>query len=370
MGGSPGREASKSILWKRIAVLFLSILLGLLLVEGLARARQWIRYGSPSGAAYELTVDPATGLRIPKPGMKTNHIQIDSRGFRNPEIEMPKPSGRIRLAFVGASTTFCAEVSSNEATWPELVCRQLRERFPQLSFDYINAGLPGFDLESSRKNFEARVLPLEPDVVIYYEAANDFSMDTRRLARERGVYTGKPEDPSWLARRSVVWYLIEKNLAVRERQRGLGQGHTLSYDPGPLARSFESRLVEFLEEARRVAPVCAVATFSHKVRRDQPPDVQLRNCNTSLYYAPYMTVRGILDGWDAYNQAIRDAAQRTGAILIGGEAEIPADDLHFADSVHFRDAGARAQAERITKGLMASPEFRRFLELRHGAPLG
>lgn len=370
MADSPGREAPKSLLWKRITLLLLSLLIGLLLVEGLARLRQWLRYGSASGAAYQMVIDPATGLRIPKPGLKTRQIQIDSRGFRNPEIQMPKPAGRIRLAFVGASTTFCAEVSSNEATWPDLVCHRLRERYPQLSFDYINAGLPGFDLESSIRNLETRVVPLQPDVVIYYEAANDFSMDTRRLAREKGVYAGKPEDPSWLARRSVVWYLIEKNLTVRERERGAEGARTLAYDPVPLAQRFESRLIEFLKDAQRAAPVCAVATFSHKVRRDQPPGVQLRNCNTSLYYSPYMTVRGILDGWDAYNAAIRDAAAKTGAILIGGENEIPADDRNFADSVHFRDAGARAQADRITRGLTSSPQFRRFLESRLGAPLG
>ncbi len=353
--------------WMRLALLLFSLVLALLVVEAGVRIRQWVRYGRPGGQAYELVVDPASGLRIPKPGTSTSRLHIDSRGFRNPELETPKPAGRIRLAFLGASTTFCAEVSGDSATWPYLVCRALRQRYPGASFDFVNAAAPGFGIQSTLRNLHARVAAVEPDFIMYYEATNDFTEDTRRLAREQGLFSGKAEDPSPLARISAAWYLVEKNLTVRNRQRGAGLGHSLVYSPDSLAQGFESRLVGLLGAMREVAPVCAVATFSHKVRRDQPPAVQLKNCNTSLYYAPYLSVPGFLDGWDAYNRAIRAAARESGAILIGGEDSIPGDDQHFADSVHFLDAGARAMAERVTATLVASPEFNRMVEARREA---
>ncbi|MDZ4772692.1 MAG: hypothetical protein SGI72_06100 [Planctomycetota bacterium] len=70
-----------------------------------------------------------------------------------------------------------------------------------------------------------------------------------------------------------------------------------------------------------------------------------------------MDVASILDGFEAYNRAIRAAAIDTGAILVEGENEVPADEAHFADSVQFTDEGCRWQAQRILRGLEHSPAF-------------
>lgn len=350
----------------RFLLLSISVTLALLVVEGAVRVRQWTKYGRAEATTYELTEDPATGLRILKPLQDTGRIRIDSRGFRNPEIEMPKPPGRIRVAFVGASTTFCAEVSSNEATWPSLVTRELGRRYPKLSFDHVNAGVPGYGLEAESQSLREQVAPLQPDVVVFYEGANELSYDTREVARRSGLFSGKAENPSPLARISVAWFLVEKNLLVRKRQRDATTRATLRYNADSLAQGFRAGLVEFLTLAKQVAPVSAVATFSHKVRRDQAPETQLRNCNTALYYSPYMSVAGLLDGFDAYNRAIRSAAAETGVILIEGENDIPGDDVHFADSVHFLDPGAQVMARRVVDGLVTSPQFDSLITSRPG----
>jgi len=327
-----------------------------------------MRYGTTTPDAVPLVRDPESELRYAKPRLNTARIRTDSHGFRNPEILMPKPPGRVRLAFLGGSTTFCSEVSGDAAAWPFLVTRRLQARYPDVAFDFVNAGEPGYDVEASLKNLRLRVAPLEPDFVLYYEASNDFSEDTRLLARRSGLYEGEAEQPSALARVSSAWGLIEKNLVFRRRASATGTGPRLVYNADSLARGFEARLAELLGASRQVAPVVAVATFSHKVRRDQPPDAQLRACNTSLYYAPYMSVEGLLDGWDAYNRAIRSAAAETGTLLIAGEETIPGDDTHFADSVHFLDPGSRRMADRVAQALMASPEFRRLVESKRAAP--
>jgi len=364
MPTGPSKKAAASPAWMRLALVVFSMLVALGLIEGAVRIRQWSKYGRPAGAAFEAATDPASGLRIPKPNFDTGKIKIDSRGFRSPELEVPKPPGRIRLAFVGASTTFCAEVSSNEATWPQLVRNDLAAHYPDLAFDFVNGGVPGYSVESMRKNLEFRIAPVAPDVIVYYEASNDLSKDTRALAKRTGLYDGTPEDPSPVAKVSVAWYLVEKNLLVRERQRLAHTAPRLVYNADSLAQGFEVRLRDLLAEARTIAPVCAAATFSHKVRRDQSPDVQLLNCSSSLYYTPYMSVKGLLDGWDAYNRAIRKAAREAGVILVDGEDSIPADDAHFADSVHFLDPGARSMADRVTAGLVASREFEQLIESR------
>src|SRR6185295_12615301 len=122
----------------RLALMGIAVVIALLLVEGAMRLRQWLRYGSTRPAIAQLTLDSKTGLMIP---LATEKVRLDSHGFRSPEVPMPKPAGTIRLAFTGASTTFCNEVSGNEATWAYLVVDSLRARYPGARFDFINASV-------------------------------------------------------------------------------------------------------------------------------------------------------------------------------------------------------------------------------------
>jgi lysophospholipase L1-like esterase len=346
---------------------FVSILAALLILEGAARLRQYVKYGTARNATYSLSMDKETGLPIPTPGQITRFIRIDSRGFRNLELAVPKPAGTIRLAFLGASTTFCAEVSSNEATWPHLVWKSLREKWPDRKFDYINAGVPGYTVEDSLINLKARVTPLQPDVIVIYHATNDLSKDTRELAIQQGLYDGRAEDSSFLARHSLLFFLLEKNwqIAARER-RSTVSGRHLEFEPAKLSVKFHQRLLALVEASREVAPVVAVATFSHQMRWEQPPKEQLQASNTSLYYMPYMSVEGILRGFDEYNRIIREVSHQAGIVLIDCEDRIPGDSRYFRDSVHFTDQGSAMMAQRVTTPLVDSPELQRLLASGNG----
>jgi lysophospholipase L1-like esterase len=293
-------------------------------------------------------VDPVSRLRVLRPNLDTGRVRTDSLGFRNPEIPQPKPPGTVRLAFVGASTTFCAEASSDQAIWPAIVARRLQEAHPEVKIDYVNAGIPGFVVETSRTNFVSRVARLQPDIVIIYHATNDLSGDTRRIAAERGFNDEAPERASWLARRSVLVNLVEKNVAAWTRRDQVIRGENqLEFDPEPLAADFEDRMVGLIRAAQESSMIVAVATFSTRVRRVLTPEEQKSALITAAYYMPYMSVEGLIEGYAAYNRAIGRAARRTGALLVAGENSIPADADHFVDSVHFSDKGSARMADRL-----------------------
>lgn len=344
---------------KSLGVVGLAALCGFGLAEATVRVREFLKYGSGGRDLFARTVDPKSGLTIPVANQDTGRVRINSLGFRGPEITGTKPASTVRLAFLGSSTTFCTENSSNEATWPHLVWKALSERYQgKVQFDYLNAGFPGYRLQEDSLNLKYRVAPLKPDVIVIYEATNDLTLDTRPLAVQQGLLHGKPEDPGFLARHSLLYYLIEKNLQMKARQQQAVSGAArLVYDPDALAKGFHDRLKQLVEDSQAVAPVVAVATFSHKFRRDQSRQEQLRACVTSLYYMPYMSVDGLLVGFDAYNRAIRDVARETGAILIDGEDAIPGDDEHFNDSVHFKDPGSVLMARRVTVALTSASAF-------------
>jgi lysophospholipase L1-like esterase len=355
-------------LLRRLLLAFAALLCAALLAEAAVRVRQWFKYGSAANELYRTSIDPATGIAWPVPGQRTGRITINSLGFRGPELAVPKPAGTVRIAFLGGSTTFCAEASSDAATWPDLVCSALRERHPGLALDYVNAGVAGFGLDECLDALRGRVAALQPDVIVVYEATNDLSRDTRNLARAQGLVTAPPDGKSALARLSVAWDMLEKNLRVRSRMRAAATDvGRLRYEPAVLAEAFRERLRGLLERARSVAGVVAVATFAPRVRREQGPEERLQSCVTSLYYMPYMTADGILAGFEAYNGAIRQAAAAAGALLVEDETAIPADERHYNDSVHFTDAGCRKMAERVVTGLEASADFRELMARRPGA---
>lgn len=162
-----------------VATVLVMCVVLLLAAEAALRVRNQIRYGGTFwGVDETYEVDPASGLRIPIPSSRFGPIGINAFGFRGPEIAREKPPGRLRLAFLGGSTTYCAEVSSDAMTWPALVVKALRQRWPSLDIDYLNAGVPGYTVRTLLPALEKRVAQFKPDIVVIY---GDQRSERRRL---------------------------------------------------------------------------------------------------------------------------------------------------------------------------------------------
>jgi lysophospholipase L1-like esterase len=344
----------------------LAVLIGILLLEGAVRTRAFLKHGSARVTVFSLAEDPATGLQIPEPGSVVGEIVVNSAGFRSPEIPLARPPRTLRLAFVGASTTFCAEVSSNADTWPALVLDELRATCPDTDFDYLNAGVPGYTTKQSLLNLRARVLPYDPDVVVAYEGTNDLVHESRRIAVERGLIDADDGAPGWLGEHWMTLNLVAKNLRYRKLQRALERsGGGVQLPPGAIYGPFAESLGALLDCARDSGALTAVATFSTQLRAGQQGEERVQAASSAKYYMPYLDAEGILAGYAEINAAIRAvAAERPDVLLIEGEDSIPPDDEHFVDTIHFRDAGSAAQAKRVGAALLAAPAFRALLEQR------
>lgn len=348
-----------------LVVIVVALMLGL--AEGAVQFRQWLSQGH-SGKLSDL-FEQQGDLRVLIPGTTTRTISINSLGFRGPPLIQQKPAGTLRIAFVGASTTFCAEVSGNDVTWPHLVTESIQKGYPEVGVDYINAAAPGYTVKASLHNFRRRVAPLHPDVTIIYHAANDLSWETRSLAEEQGVYEGQgKEKNSWLARHSQLWYLVVKNLHIKRAQRdALDAKGRLEFLPSKLGSHFRKHLTQLVNEAKKVSEVVALATFSQQIRPEQTPEQQFSAAASALYYTPFMEPEGLMKAFRRYNQIIVEVASETGAVLIGGEAIIPGDNEHFNDTVHFKDAGSRIMAQRVSETLLNIPGFQSLADEKRSA---
>jgi lysophospholipase L1-like esterase len=336
------------------------------LAEGYLRVRPWINTGTFWrrvfwGTDQTYTTDPKTGLRVLIAYSNMGPVHINSFGFRSPEIPLEKPAGRLRLAFLGGSTTFCSEVSSDQMTWPSLVVDTIQKRYPDLDIDFINAGVPGYSTAGLKPYFEKHVARFQPDVIVIYEGANDLSANSFTLAREQGV-TKHTVDQSmgWWARHSLLVYLVEKNLQVLQLQHDVRVQPKITPDQLRLAAMYRRDLTTLVEASKQAASLVVTITFAPRLRTDQSPRELRAAAASSLYYMPYLTPEAILEGFQRYNQVMRIVAADEDTLLIGDEDSIPADAVHYKDSAHFTDAGSMAMAKRVAGSLLGSP---RFLEL-------
>jgi hypothetical protein len=357
-GAQGATSAAQSNRNESLAKVILTYLVGfflfLLLLEGAVRMRQLVRYGSARKALYETIVDPASGLIIPTPGQVTLHIRIDSRGLRNPELVVPKPEGTLRLAFLGESNTFGQEASSNEATWPYLATKYIGAKFPNTRFDFINAAVPNYTVSESSRVLTNRIKPLDPDVIIINHAALDLYADTHKLATEEGLlYRGWTSRLAFLDAYSVGWGILRQRLETDVRlfraQREIG---TLRhFDPQTLSIGFHQKLAALVEAAQQQSRMVVLVTYPYKARRNQSPQEQLENCSTTILYAPWMSVNDILNGFDEYNRVVEEVGREQGVLVVDARDVIPGDDLHFFDSVHYKDAGSALLAKKVTDEL-------------------
>lgn len=298
-------------------------------------------------------VDPETGLRRAKANVTLGPIQTNSFGFRSPEIALKKPDGTIRIAFLGSSTTFDSEVSSNTASWPHLVVSRLQEMIPTLDFDYINAGLPGFSTKPMTEHFKHYVAPLSPDIVVI--RSTDLTRDTAYRAREQAIYSGVHYSMSWLARRFAVWAKIEKNLVVIGRLLGAyGSRQKLSLQNPFSTEGYASRLSTLIEMVRETSASPILINGDSALRSDQSLWTQARAAQSYLFYMPYLSIPSIITLQNAYAEATRSVALQSGAPIIDIIGKVPADRTHFVDTAHYSDAGSRLAAELISDALLTS----------------
>jgi lysophospholipase L1-like esterase len=242
--------------------------------------------------------------------------------------------------------------------------------YPQREVDYLNGAISGWSMPVMRKAFVKDVAALRPDIVFIYEATNALSLDTRALARTQGLVDEAPDATSWLAERSVLYGLLEKNYRVwRRSAAATASAGKLQFDADALSQGYAGELRQLVAEVKATGALPVLITFAPRIRRSLSPEAQAEAMVTTAYYMPYLGVDGALRGFEAYNQRLREVATETGAVLIDDVEAIPADAVHYTDSVHFTEAGAARMAQRVARAALAAPPLTAVLSSTRTATL-
>lgn len=309
------------------------------------RARMYAKYGTFSG--FHITeYDEQAKMDLPKKYFKSGAIEINSLGFRSPELLEPKPENSIRLAFLGGSTTFCSEVTKAELVWPNVIVEQLQSEIPEKKFEFINASIPGRSVAGSRANFNHRVATHSPDVTFIYHAVNDLAINGWFLAEMQGLKLRTEENTNpvvnLLKNKSLLIELIHTNLLILKKSDEFVKQDRVSvkYDNELVTGLFRQDLNDLVDEVLKVSSLVVIPTFSNQLRREQTEEEQLRAATTHMIYNPYLDLRDMLTGFESFNNVIREMATRENVIVIETEHVIEGTTENFADSVHFSDTGS------------------------------
>lgn len=300
--------------------------------------------------------DPATHLYQPDPFLQLSlipgarlvdpaqTITVDSRGFRAAsELALPGPEGAFRVVCVGGSTTFGASAPTDDATYPALLERKLRAAFPGRTIDVVNAGVPGYTTFHNLPNLALRVLPLEPDAVVFYEAVNDLPLH-RKLAGDpwtHRVVRAKKAEHSLLDRllgHSLLFLVVRNQYEEAQRRNLRAPPADLpdAVDPaGP--RAFERNYRGMIALTRAAGAEPVVVTFaSALVPEPTPEDERLA---WDGMYATGVSYQGLRAAYATYNGIARRLAAEGPATLAEADPVMTGRRELFTDLVHLTEAG-------------------------------
>ncbi|MGQ0550186.1 MAG: SGNH/GDSL hydrolase family protein [Armatimonadota bacterium] len=278
----------------------------------------------------------------------------NSWGFRGPEFESRKPAGLIRIVCLGASTT---EGSHGDLeTYPHFLQQELNRMFPGRRIEVLNAGHHGQQIADLLDILRLRVLPLDPDLVIFYEAVNDIRFhEFSRIDR-----SCEPRTCLQKGYQGAVAALHQRSMVVRRVAAHTGRPDLPArplwhrFDettPKPGAVHYRKMLRQIVREtlARRSRVVLSsFVTVAHEgLVVDREDNALLFD---HLYRKRYPFTPGELERAHAhYNRVARELAQEHGLPFVDAAAEFPRDVKYFPyDTIHFN-----AEGNRILAGIFA-----------------
>jgi len=304
-------------------------------------------------------------------GLKTNAF-----GWRGADVPLHKPPQTIRIAFVGASTTVGAHLEAY--SYPELVGFWLNQwasqRHRGVSFETINAGREGVNSKSIQAIVRQELAPVEPDLVVYYEGANQFwpadFIWTPLPARSRvsgpqpttlAYYSAAARRFESVVRRAVVPGVepVKPHIVVNwpadldERDPELTHSQ-LPIELPRILKDLESIRRSLDEQSSKLVVTSFVWLVYPGLVLDPARDAELFSyLNTTYWPFSYAHMRRLLD---FQNRVFQRYASTHGLDFIDLSSQYPRDPRLFEDGVHMTHAGIRLQAWIVFNGLIPALE--------------
>jgi len=296
---------------------------------------------------------------------KRYRFRVDRNGFIFPSEKYSKPDNTI--VFLGGSTTEC-QFNQEENRFPYLVGCLLEKKLGQKINSY-NGGTSGNNSMHTLFCLMAKVLPLNPKVVVMMENINDMVF----LLYDESYYTQNPstsiivnEDYSALGLIRIFMKKLIPNIYQAALQRidirryvqramygdefaYISKGKVISEeDKIKVLKEFGVNLQLFIDicKIKGIAPV--LMTMASRLK-DNPDKIILNETKQLRVDISYQNFKEL---FDKMNETIRRKARENGILVIDLARHIPQDRDYIYDSVHLTDRGCIKAAEIISSNLI------------------
>ncbi len=307
------------------------------------------------------------GLAYLNYGLSTAYDDVNSLGYRGPEIAMPKPDDVYRIVAVGGSTTYGLFLDLWQLAYPRQLEEMLQRVYGYEGVELINAGVPQYSTWESAVNMLLRIPDLEPDLVIIYHGINDVGVRLTDPDFYDGLNTGKGY---WVDRDdplppSVLWRFALKRLGFElpvayeldttfQRPDGIRSCDQETSGDETLCRGFNMTASEVLAAN---PPIYFERNLRNMIRlaRGMGSEALLLTWAYSPLDFPDaggMVQRYLQAGVDEQNTIIRRLADEEDTLFYDLAATMPTDEKFWVNNgVHMKAAGTAEMARQIAEYL-------------------
>ena len=335
-------------------VLFTAIIMIGLLLVGEVGVRTWAHYFRTSYEQY----NRRTGRLelVPNLHYQTqdgHEFRINSKGFVGPEFADVPPAGTTRIMAVGDSCTFTLGLW--DIAYPAVAQRLLSTKLPSRQFEYVNAGVEGYNSRYALGRIKDEIIRYKPHIVTLYVGWND-------LMKQNPESQGGTGEPSLLAELFNHSYLVKaykkllfvnlRPLLFRPKVEPDEQDHHAydDYMPQPYERNLKEMITLLRQHDIRVVLFTLPTVIETGLHAE---DLKSRGIFFP-YYAGTYSIDRLLSLHAAYNRTIRNVAQQLTVPVVDLDEDFnKLEKRHlFWDTMHPNEKGnaiiAGLVSDRIT----------------------
>ncbi len=167
--GTVGKKIALALV---MPVLVLGLAEGALRVSGFQHTPREKVLWKPTVSGFIGTYEFYIQTELSPPGYiwlsQPNTPYTDRYGFRLPEIPYQKPADKVRVAFLGGSTTH-----GGYRPYPERAIRIINQAIGTNRYEMLNVACSSYSTHQSVKALDRWVLPRKPDIAFVYHGWND-----------------------------------------------------------------------------------------------------------------------------------------------------------------------------------------------------
>lgn len=290
---------------------------------------------------------------------KKLYWEINEKGYRGPNFEVPKPEGITRLVIFGGSSVFDTKSTKGE-DWPHRVEAKLRES-GFTNVEVINAGVIGHTALESVGRLFAEGFVFQPDYVLIYNAWNDI----KYLGSSKTVLrTLQPSlqgfDPRihyshfidrWLCDFSQLYTVLRRiyyKTKMKIGKEGLKKAGDTQNSISVLNpngfRQYQLAMETFVDLARNVGAEPILMTQARLVSKKVLTPEKRKRVD---YHHVGLSHEALVETFDKLDDIVRKVSAKKSAMVIDASAHLSGKDWVFDDHVHVEPKGSDALAQLV-----------------------